>query len=338
MRIWNKTERDPIDARIAIWGATNAGKSSYLASLSVALDNEPKWAIKITPDDRTCEDSGKRWQKLQHPVEELKVVDSTDVTESIALTVERRGRTSTVLLNDPRGGDFKDEVGIDSAFWRDLAQTKGILYLFDPVRERESATGRSAAPTARVRSSGGLRGSLGASGSFFDADTFDSPASPSSSGHATNYSFLFQGIDQLRQICREQNRLRHGKLPHYLAVCLTKIDDNEVFAELDRNHLLSPGPEEDGTYSRPPVVSADNGAAAFKLFAPERVWNRLVSEFDFDRIAFFAVSSCGYYVEDRRLRVGNSSNVASDGRTLRRDAQPISVLSPFDWLVEKASR
>ena len=103
--------------------------------------------------------------------------------------------------------------GCDSTFSKDPVaafknpKTKGKaigMYLFDPVRERESAAGRSAVPAARVRSSGGLRGSLGASGSFFDADTFDSRASPSSSGHATNYSFLFQGIDQLRQICRDR--------------------------------------------------------------------------------------------------------------------------------------
>ncbi|MEU8137314.1 hypothetical protein [Streptodolium elevatio] len=183
------------DVRVALWGASGSGKSTYLWALPRALHGKAGrsdgWTI--TPLDDTS-------RTYLADAETALVVDrvlpqGTLSSLSVRWLLARSSRSpfdrlrpapaSRILLTveDRPGGDYKD--ALDAAVAQ-LADADAIIYLYDPVSD------------SRERS-----------------ETFQAF---SSTLRAVSNRMLRNG--QLRE---------DGRLPQHLAVCVTKFDDPAIF-------------------------------------------------------------------------------------------------------------
>jgi hypothetical protein len=139
-----------------------------------------------------------------------------------------------------------------------------------------------------------------------------------------------------------------GKLPHHVAVCVTKFDEQRVFDAAMAMRLIdyddaAPGlprvPEVDARefFSRLCAVSRTNTA--------HRVLPLLEQTFDSSRIRFFVTSAIGFYVNPH-IGAFNSRDcqqhipaAASDEEPRIRGAiRPINVVEPIVWLGKQIAR
>jgi hypothetical protein len=138
-----------------------------------------------------------------------------------------------------------------------------------------------------------------------------------------------------------RNSTEHSRLPHYLAVCISKYDDPAVFQQA----VLGGHTFADGTAMSLPVVSGDRASAFFRSLCArsrdaELVLALLNLYFQPDRIRYFVISSLGFYVspETRRFDISDFRNLTSYGDEIkiRGDMLPINVLEPILWIAENA--
>jgi hypothetical protein len=148
-------------------------------------------------------------------------------------------------------------------------------------------------------------------------------------GHP-NFEYLHAVAEYLRVHCA-QNLLPRGRLPQHVAVCLSKYDHAPTFQWLYENQMIS-------------WAGGDNYRNIPYLAQPRWALSRLDNlvlpllerNFDPQRIAYFGVSSIGFY---HRPDGGVEANVATDADTpiIRsgKNIYPLNVLGPILWLVER---
>jgi hypothetical protein len=131
-----------------------------------------------------------------------------------------------------------------------------------------------------------------------------------------------------------------GKLPHYVAVCITKFDDPEVYKFARVNGYSTT--EVDDPYLFPRVHS-DDAEEFFRelcdtdMSDADLICQGLPRYFQRERIRYFVTSAIGFYRNGGRFRVDDAENAVEqgDGRaTIRGRIHPINVLEPVLWLGE----
>ncbi|WP_436789069.1 hypothetical protein [Yinghuangia sp. YIM S10712] len=189
------------EVRMALWGASGSGKSTYLWALPRALHGTGGRADgwTITPLDDTSR--GYLAEAEKGLVVDRVLPQGTNMALSVRWLLARRSRrglrlkpapASRILLtvDDRPGGEYNQ--ALDGAVAQ-LADADAVVYLYDPVSD------------ARRRS-----------------ETFEAF---SSTLRAVSAHLLRQG------------RLRDdGRLPQHLAVCVTKFDDPAIFDRACRGH------------------------------------------------------------------------------------------------------
>lgn len=184
---------DDGQVRVALWGASGSGKSTYLWALPRALHRTARsrdgWTI--TPMDDTSR--GYLADAENGLVVDRVLPQGTASSLSLRWMLARssggllpsRRRAGRILLTveDRPGGDYRQAL---EAAVSQLAEAEAVVYLYDPVSD------------ARDRS-----------------ETF---AAFSSTLRALSSTMLAQGT--LRP---------DGRLPQHLAVCVTKFDDPAIF-------------------------------------------------------------------------------------------------------------
>lgn len=130
-----------------------------------------------------------------------------------------------------------------------------------------------------------------------------------------------------------------AKLPHYVAVCVTKFDDPMVyrFARLNgyRNY------DENDPYLFPRVHD-DDAEGFFKQLCDtspmgdaDLICNALTRYFQPERIRYFITSAIGFYRQGGRFRDDDYQNAVEQGGgtyKIRGQIHPINVLEPILWL------
>lgn len=155
-----------------------------------------------------------------------------------------------------------------------------------------------------------------------------------------------------RVLTRLKAEIRHsGKLPHYVAVCITKFDDTRVFESALRLDIvefdpvrpeLPRVPDEEARDFFQRLIRLSRGEAA-KLLLP-----MLSTTFREERIKFFVTSATGFYV-DSSLEIFDPNDyqnhipgqVADGPDRIRGGVYPINVMEPMVWLgrnMTKATR
>jgi hypothetical protein len=136
------------------------------------------------------------------------------------------------------------------------------------------------------------------------------------------------------------------KLPHHVAVCVTKFDDARVLDAATRLKLVTTDPLDPLRFPR--VNDSDAREFFVKLSGMrghnggERLVARLNQVFHEGRVQFFVTSAIGFYVDPRtgRFDPDDTQNfftpAAEPGTTRIRDGiRPINVVEPILWLADR---
>jgi energy-coupling factor transporter ATP-binding protein EcfA2 len=305
------------ESGIAMLGPTESGKSTFLCALRKALlEQEEEWML-FTRDPA----SQRRLEEMSSALVSeggfplpTRTVDT--IQWILAGPVERKerkgGRFSqlttikdrveiTLRLTDAPGGLGRaDRIGLTERndLIKQLADSRGILYMFDPIREHTHGDAFQRTESLLGELFGVLSGE----------PDFD------------------------------------GKLPHHLAVCVTKLDDPRVFKTAQDLDLLIP--DHDSRWGFPRVHEAD----ARKLFralgqisrsgdgeAVPRLFERF---FRPERINYYVTSAVGFMVNKRTRRfdprdTANVYRTASDAPLVRGPVHPINVVEPVLWIIRQ---
>jgi hypothetical protein len=166
------------------------------------------------------------------------------------------------------------------------------------------------------------------------------------SAHGVLYMFDPTGEDAYGAFSpllhRLQSRLRAagqltraGRLPHSVAVCMTKFDDPRVFERARGRNLV----QQDTTGARTPRVPHDLARDLLAVLAYDQGDRLLVSTldnfFEPERVAYFATSAVGFLTTPAgEVDLARYVNVNQVGDTayIVGDVAPINVLEPLIWL------
>ncbi|GAA0984720.1 hypothetical protein GCM10009555_058950 [Acrocarpospora macrocephala] len=317
---------DPVT--IGLWGAPRSGKSTVLSCLRIAA-HARGWRINGVGADAA--------EAERFLAEHTNMLDQdglfpepTDMARPLSWEFHPpAGPGFTVSLQDVPGGWFKgSSIASDSTasnswdsaasvkstpggptmtqkevdeardkFVEHLAACNGLLYIYDPVREREVGD---------------------------------------------SYTFLQETLGLVAQKVESQRLVDGSKLPHAVAVCVTKFDDPIVFHQARRGMWGTQSDDGD----RMPIVKDSLAPLFFEWLSRQpnqdsarKVREALVAHFDNTRIAYFVTSAIGFALDEHGdFDPSDFDNItpASDGPPRIADQiRPINVLEPFLWLAER---
>lgn len=302
-------------ANVVMWGAPACGKTTFLAALSIALNRRRDGWKVIGADTPSTQALINLTTKLASDREFPKA--SALVIEHyrwflVGQTTRRVGRWFRrkkvphaikigLDLADLGGEGYSPRRPASRELIENLVNSRGIVFLFDPVRE------------------------------FDDGDAFE---------------YLFGVLSHLSQQMLESEEFVGGKLPHYLAICITKFDEVPVLETAEKLHLLNFDPEDDLEFPR---VSSDDAQELFERLCEisasgnaELVINTLEQYFQPDRIKYFVTSAIGFHVDPQTgvFDPDDFQNLlpeATGSSRIRGVVHPINVMEPLLWLGQRLS-
>ncbi|MGJ6964287.1 hypothetical protein ACSDR0_20475 [Streptosporangium sp. G11] len=316
---------------IAMWGAPGSGKTTLLAALNIALlRQEGDWSV-VGADAQSTSFLTEKTAALSRDKVFPPATQGLDKYNWFLVGRSarrarwfRRSRAARALkiginLLDPPGGAFGNQRGGAGTSQQDLlhnlVHSRGIVFLFDPIRENE------------------------------DGDAFE---------------YLYGALAQLAEQVIAGSEMTDGRLPHYLAVCITKFDDFKVLETAKRLRLLTTDPEDPFGFPR---VANEDAKELFQQLCrvsasgnADMVLNAIGRFFREDRIRYFVTSSIGFYVGPRNklFDMDDYQNLvptvseSSDGQPasetkyntelrIRGEVRPINVMEPMLWLGQRIS-
>jgi hypothetical protein len=163
------------------------------------------------------------------------------------------------------------------------------------------------------------------------------------SGYNDSYEYFHYVMGALEQRFQLDRGFNGGRVPHRLAVCVSKFDQPRALQIAEQGGYLMID-KRDGLGI--PRVPDDRAALFFQELCKASpgggaaiIDHSIRRYFRHDRIRYYASSSIGFYVGDgMRLDRNDCYNVSSDGSyEIRGEIRPINVLEPLLWLYEPAS-
>jgi Double-GTPase 2 len=299
--------------RITVWGAPSTGKTTFLAALNVALDrqNEP-W--RVIGSEEAAAEALSRFERAL--VKDRVFPEATQAPE-----LYRWELIGTVRRRVPRrwlGHKIRDQT---VAIPLELVDAPGGSA--DPA----SGQARSRALFENIEQSGGIA-------FFFD------PVRELESGDAFEHTNSV--IHMVSQRMRDRTRLMpDGRLPHYVAVYVTKFDELRMVETARRFRMIDY--DERGV---PRVPDSEARAFLVRLCDqfptrdPQLILNKLERAFRPDRVRYFVTSAIGFYVDPRTDRCDpedfQNHLPAQAGRPaqIRGDVIPVNVAEPILWLAQ----
>jgi hypothetical protein len=309
---------------IAMWGAPGSGKTTFLYALDIAL-NRKQFGFTMTADDDPSE---------------MLLINSGGM-----LAGGREFPTAT--------------LGIEHFQWslygrrRQTVSTGGIAQVVD---QQQKIILKLADPSGELA----LRANLGDANrkklitTLADADgiifMFD-PIREAEKGDAfeTTSGLLHQ---LTRQVAQADPDNFDGKLPHHVAICVTKFDEPKVLETAESLRLLRY--ERDDLYQFPRVDDSDARRLLTSLCSvsssgnSDLMLNSLDQHFYADRVKFFVTSAVGFYVnpstnkfdrdDPQNLVKDTAGFTRSTNSRIRGPIHPINIVEPVLWLGGQKSR
>jgi Double-GTPase 2 len=302
------------ERRITVWGAPSTGKTTFLAALNVALDrqNEP-W--RIIGADEAAVEALTRFERAL-------VKDRLFPTATQQLELYRWELIGTAPRRLPRrwvGSKIRD---VTVAIPLELVDAPGGSA--DPV---QSGQARSQALFENIEQSRGI--------AFF----FDPVRELESSDAFEHTNSVIHAVSQRM---RDMGRLLpDGRLPHYVAVCITKFDEHRMVETARRFGMIDY--DERGVPRVPDTDAREFLVRLCRQFPsrdPELIIRKLERAFHPDRVKYYVTSAIGFYVNPRTNRCDTEDFQnhlpAQDGRPaqIRGDVIPVNVAEPVLWLAQ----
>ena len=310
---------EPYQHSIAMWGPPGSGKTTFLAALSVALNRPGGLGWRIQGWDESSE---KQLIQMNHQL--------------------ASGRTF------PRG-----TVGIEEYSWvlsgphrhsrRKLfrkAQEENVRIRLDLV----DAQGEIAGPDMKFTQRGELiDGLVRSRGIIYIFD----PMRESDDGDAFDHTFGM--LVQLARRMDEAEGWQGTRLPHYVAVCITKFDAPPVLMTAQRMGLIVPSDDDRGFPRVPDYEARDlfqQLCAVSGSGNAEMVIHSLEQYFDPRRIRYFVTSAIGFYLgrankfdeddpNNLLLMEEVDPRLGTKRTRIRGPVHPINVMEPIFWLIDQ---
>jgi len=304
---------------IAMLGATGSGKSTFLGALQIALLKQHReWRI-------WCRDPASRRALVEM---------------NIALTSEGRFPLTTMgidIFDWILSGKLEDSgsaSGRAGRFKRSSPEenVELALKLTDPTGELSRPDQAGLQPREQlvdhVAKSRGILYMFDPIREFNRGDAYDK-----------TYSLL---MDLIAAVAEDPDF--DGRLPHHVAVCVTKFDDPRVFKTADSLGMLVW--DEHDPLGFPRVHDSDARDLMHSLCKVSRngtgevVPQLLEQYFHPDRISYFVTSAVGFML-NKRTRVfdvqdtENVYRIESGESLVRGPVNPINVVEPMLWLVRQ---
>jgi hypothetical protein len=300
---------------ITMWGASATGKTSFLAALHTALITEQNgWRLRGENRESTralAELTNTLVSKGSFPEA---TANLNEYQWSLVARVPsrdwrwygpRRGSTDVVIpmpvvdvAGEVADADQPHGPQLTERFVNNLANSTGIVFFYDPIREFE----------------------LG--------DAFEH-----------TFGVLAELDSQMKP---------SGRLPHYVAVCITKFDEQRMLTAAQLMGIVDY--DMDPPYF-PRVLEKDAREFFSRICSVSRTRNAyrvlplLEETFEPGRIRYFVTSSIGFYV-DRMVGAFNPQDYqqhiprtpAGEKSRIRGDIRPINVVEPITWLGNQLTR
>ncbi|QXJ21212.1 hypothetical protein AGRA3207_002044 [Actinomadura graeca] len=320
-------------AKIGLWGASGSGKTSYLAALYVAVTQNGKWNIGGVDQesvDFLTEKTDTLTQQRRFP-------DKTEGIQNLSWNV--MGETEEVV-----GGRFRRRVEtVPLYFQLDMLDAAGQLFKGtteedatdgDILDFNDAGSGSGSGPEELIDQLASCDGIV----YLFD------PVRENKEGD--EFRHVQWALQNIVHRASNEGRLIGRHLPHFLAVCITKLDDPKVFHTAYKRGYLTADPDDPHLFPRVREDKAEDLFRELGNLSPTRsalmVHNAINAAFLPDRVCYFATSSVGFYLArtSSRFRAANFQNVVPHPTqereyTIRGDIHPINVLEPLLWLGEK---
>jgi energy-coupling factor transporter ATP-binding protein EcfA2 len=293
---------------VVMWGASGSGKTTFLAALNIALLRQSGyWRLAGTDSDST--------EKLVEHTHEL-AIDRTFPHGTVGVSHTRcrlSGQTYRPrLFRKPQ----EESVEIDI----DLVDSAGELL---EGRSGEDLVDKLSASRAMI--------------------LFIDPVIETEIGNT--FEHIYRVLAPLSQLMAQSGRTTKGRMPHYVAVCLTKFDDIRVYKSAEELGLLSydaskPGyPEVSGEDARELIMALSalsrSGYAHLAVDFIERCFHP-------ERVRYFITSAVGFYIsqESARFDPNDFQNVMPGDHNdrIRGPIYPINVAESVLWLCDKLAQ
>jgi hypothetical protein len=330
-------------ARIGLWGATHSGKTTMLAALQVAIAQQPgddqDW-ILYGGNEPTSRFLGRVATQLSMGAFPEATLNSVHELSLRLAKPVRPGLVRRVLRRAPRTREFEVTV-LDVGGGR-----------YGPSAADLAAAGTPEAG-APIDDDGDLYDDTADAGDEVEtlidhlarADgivyLFDPVRELTSQD---SYLYLQTMLERVTARCRDLGRLVGGKLPHFLALCVNKIDDPVVFARAFDGAYVSVSDDD----LMLPVITNEDAADFFRALCSGReagsgplVLGSIERHFHPGRVEYFGTSAIGFYVGPQGyFRIQDFVAVDTTGPTarIRGQIRPAGVLEPFLWLEESIRR
>lgn len=310
----------PRQLRIGLWGALSSGKTTYLAALNIAAtrwNGSRHWIMNGA--DGVSSDRLVEWTDLL--MRQRAFPPATSGPENLlfrftGLDGEQRRQSRWARRPvPPQRQAF--ELDVPGGWYRD-----------QPLRDDSKASSSEKGLIDHLERCGGIIYLLDPVHDVREGDAF---------------ALFHRTLERLARRMLEQVRYREARLPHHVAVCITKFDRPEVYKLARRYGLTTRSELPPGM----PYVPDEHAEEFFRLLCDSSRGNAdmvraaLANHFDPAKIRVFVTSAVGFYVgERRRFRPNDYANVengASGHDHIRGKVYPINVLEPLLWL-QRSSR
>ncbi|WP_328322884.1 hypothetical protein OHA70_29210 [Kribbella sp. NBC_00382] len=291
------TARAPQDAvQIGIWGQPESGKTTYLGALRIAAAQQQGRLGRWTVSGLDDPSSNFLVEQAERMTRQRRFPEPSLVEETLRWSFN--GRAPGRFVRRP------------VEFVLSVQDAPGEAFRQGPLMQR--------VVDHLARSRGLIY--------LFDPITLNS----------SNIEYFDKTLQMLSASLRAGSRLRKGKLPHYLSVCVTKFDDPAFFTRAVHEGWVT----QDSTDQRLPRVPDDRAEAFFdwvchvlrRQGAP-LIRELIRSNFDDVRVRYFATSSVGFRLNDQQVfdfRDFRNVDVTADhDRRIREMVRPINVLEPL---------
>ncbi|MEO3886345.1 hypothetical protein [Nonomuraea sp. B5E05] len=298
---------------IAMWGASGSGKTAFLAALSIALNKSRDAGWRLIGENAV---SRTELAKLRNTLLQARTFPAptealTHYSWMIIGPAETRRRwwwpwTARAARAPKIKLDFLD--------------LRGDLYA-----ESESNIDKKALVDSLVKSRGLIY--------MFDPDR------EARVGDA--FKHLDAALHEVAGRMLVGDEYEDGKLPHHIAVCITKYDDPRVLRIAMEGGFTERDPTDD---LRIPHVPPDRVRDFFRLLCheahdhnTEMILDLIEAFFHEDRIKYFVTSSVGLFIDEELGRFDpddylNVIDNAGGGLTIRGAIRPMNVMEPVLWL------
>jgi hypothetical protein len=325
---------------IGLWGAPSSGKTTFLASLFIAVNRRPQKDMNIFGVD----DASTNFliDSTRTMTRDYKFPPATQAAVSYSWTLNMDS-----LVERTEAGRFGRKTTTSevrrSQFNIDLRDAPGGYFGNQPAQ---------APQLQRINLGGGSPATAAAPAASAETEMMDylsgcdglllliDPVREQEFGDAHDY---FQTT--LLKIAQRKLAAPGAapRLPHHVAVCITKFDHPDVyrFAKVNKYHAY----EEEDPYLFPRVHESD-AEGFFREFCrtsprseAELICSALSSYFERDQIRFFVSSAIGLHLGDSaRFRDNGSPQNTEDVNgvpAIRGRVYPINVLEPILWLGQR---